>query len=52
MPIIRITKDQLESAAKAREAALKKDPDFRAFEEERERLEKEALAKREMERAS
>jgi hypothetical protein len=52
MPIIRITKEQLKKAAKAREAALKEDPKFRAFEEERERIEKEAAKEQEKDRES
>ena len=39
MPIIRVTKKQIEAANKAREAALKKDADFRRFEELRQRFE-------------
>lgn len=35
MPIIRVTRKQIEEANKAREAALKKDDDFRRFEERR-----------------
>ena len=38
MPIVRITKDQLKKAPRAHRAALRKDPEFRAFEEEEERL--------------
>lgn len=49
MPIIKITKQVVDNAKKAREAALKKDPDFRAFEEEMERKEKEAMKQREKE---
>ncbi len=49
MPIIRITKQVVDNARKAREAALKKDPDFRAFEEKMEREEKEAMKQREKE---
>ena len=41
MPIIRITKVQLEEAAEAHKAALEKDPDFAAFEEELKRQEEE-----------
>ena len=39
MPIVRMTKKQIEEADKAREAALKKDDDFRRHEEQRQRLE-------------
>ena len=35
MAIIRVTRKQIEAANKAREAALKKDNDFRRFEEQR-----------------
>lgn len=42
MPIIRVTRKQIEAANKAREAALKKDEDFRRHEEQRDRLQ-EAL---------
>ena len=49
MPIVRITKQVVDNARKAREAALKKDPDFRASEEEREREEKKAVEQREKE---
>ena len=35
MAIIRITKKQIQAANKAREAALKKDDDFRRYEAER-----------------
>lgn len=35
MTALRITKEQVEAAAAAREKALKKDPGFRRFEEER-----------------
>ena len=38
MPIIRVTKKQIEEANKAREAALKVDDDFRRYEEQRQRL--------------
>jgi hypothetical protein len=33
LPIIRITKAQIDKANKAREAALLKDPEFRAYDE-------------------
>jgi hypothetical protein len=39
MPIIRVTRKQIEAANKAREAALKKDEDFRLHEEQRQRFE-------------
>jgi len=39
MPIIRVTRKQIEAANKAREAALKKDDDFRRHEEQRQRFE-------------
>jgi hypothetical protein len=45
MPIIRITRKQIEAANKAREAALKKDPDFRRYEEQRQRFEEVAKAR-------
>jgi hypothetical protein len=45
MPIIRITKRQIEAANKAREAALKKDEDFRRHEEQRQRFEEAAKAR-------
>ncbi|MFX0209252.1 MAG: hypothetical protein ACFFDT_24930 [Candidatus Hodarchaeota archaeon] len=43
MPIIRITNEDVKKAAKARKEALKKDPEFRDFEEEMEKQMKEAL---------
>ena len=49
MPIIKITKQVVDTAKKAREAALKKDQDFRAFEEEMEMKEKEAMEQKEKE---
>ena len=45
MPIIRVTRKQIEAAKKAREAALKKDEDFRRFEERRQRLVEAAKAR-------
>jgi hypothetical protein len=39
MPIIRVTRKQIEAANKAREAALKKDDDFRRHEEQRKSFE-------------
>jgi hypothetical protein len=47
MPIIRVTRKQIEEANKAREAALKKDDDFRRHEEQR-----EAALKRNLETAT
>ena len=44
MPIIRVTKKQIEEANKAREAALLKDPEFRQHEELRQRIVREAAA--------
>ena len=49
MPIIKITKQDVEKAQKAREEALKKDPEFKAFEEEREKEEKKAIEQQEKE---
>ena len=43
MPIIRITKEQIEKAAKARKIALKKDPDLRELAEQHERMKNEAV---------
>ena len=45
MPIIRVTRKQIEEANKAREAALKKDDDFRRHEEQRQRFEEAARAR-------
>ena len=45
MPIIRVTRKQIEEANKAREAALKKDDDFRRHEEQRQRFEEAAKAR-------
>ena len=50
MPIIRITKQDIEDAKKARKAALKEDPYFRASEEVKERQEQEAKEQQEKER--
>jgi len=47
MPIIRVTKKQIEEANKARQAALKKDKEFRQHEEQRQRLIREAAATKE-----
>jgi hypothetical protein len=44
MPIIRVTKKQIEEASKAREAALLKDQDFRLHDEQRQRFVREAAA--------
>ena len=52
MPIIRITKKQLEEANKAREDALKKDATFRAFEDHKKRLEMEMIEKLKKEKES
>lgn len=45
IPIIRVTRKQIEAANKAREAALKKDDDFRRHEEQRQRFEEAVLKK-------
>jgi len=45
MPIIRVTRKQIEAATKARESALKKDDDFRRHEEQRQRFEETAKAR-------
>ena len=45
MPIIRVTKKQIEAANKAREATLKKDDDFRRHEERRQSFEAAAKAR-------
>jgi hypothetical protein len=45
MPVIRVTRKQIEAANKAREAALKKDDDFRRFEEQRQRFQEAAKAR-------
>ena len=50
MPIVRITKEQVKKAQEARKAALRKDPEFRAFEEEQERLSKEAAKQQEQQK--
>ena len=56
MPIIRVTRKQIEEAHKAREEALRSDADFRAHEEQHERLQREAaerlLEKQKKERPS
>jgi hypothetical protein len=44
MPIIRVTKKQIEAANKAREAALKKNDDFRRHDEQLRRFEEAAKA--------
>ena len=49
MPIIRITKQDVEKARKAREEAFKKDPEFRASEEKMEKRMEETMEKREKE---
>jgi hypothetical protein len=45
VPIIRVTRKQIQEANKAREAALKKDADFRRHEEQRQRFEEAAKAR-------
>jgi hypothetical protein len=45
VPIIRVTKKQIEAAKKAREAALKKDDDFRLHEEQLQRIAEAARAR-------
>lgn len=50
MAIVRITKEQVKKAYEAREDALKKYPDFRAFEEELERIRMEAIKQQELQK--
>jgi len=45
MPIIRITRKQIQAANKAREAALKKDDDFRRHEEQRQIFDEANIAR-------
>jgi hypothetical protein len=45
MPIIRVTRKQIQAANKAREVALKKDDDFRRHEEQRQRFGEAAKAR-------
>jgi len=45
MPIIRVTRKNIEEAAKAREAALKEDEDFRRHEEQLQRFKEAAKAR-------
>jgi len=45
MPIIRVTRKQIQAANKAREAALKKDDNFRQHEEQRQNFEEAARAR-------
>jgi hypothetical protein len=45
MPIIRVTRKQIEAATKARESALKKDDDFRRHAERLQRFEEAAKAR-------
>jgi hypothetical protein len=45
MAIVRITKNQIEAANKAREAALQKDPAFRAHQEQQQRTVREAAVR-------
>jgi hypothetical protein len=53
MPIIRVTRKQIQEANKAREAALKKDGDFRLHDERLQRLvDLEAAAARKEEQPS
>jgi len=44
LPIVRITKEQIEKANEARKAALLKDPEFRAY-DERQQLQRQAASK-------
>jgi hypothetical protein len=48
MPIIRITRKQIKAANKAREAAMKKHPEFRLHEERLELLRQEAFKRKEL----
>lgn len=50
MPGLRITKEDVKRADKARKEALKNDPEFRAFEEEQEKLRKKAFKKNKKEK--
>jgi len=52
VPIIRVTRQQIEEANKARRTALENDDDFRLHEEQRQRLELDALADRKKEQPS
>ena len=52
MPIIRVTRKQIEEAHEAREAALQKDGDFRLHDEQRQHLELEDAAARKKEQLS
>ena len=52
MAIIRITKEQIEEANKARAAALLKDDDFRRYDDQLQRLGREAAEVREKEQPS
>ena len=45
MPIIRITKQQVENARRAHEKALSEDAEFREFEDAKEQKIQEALAR-------
>jgi hypothetical protein len=45
MPIIRVTRKQIQAANKAREVALKKDADFRRHEEQRQGFEEATRAR-------
>ena len=45
MPIIRVTRKHIQAANKAREAALKKDDDFRRHEEQRQSFDEANVAR-------
>ena len=45
MPIIRVTRKQIQEANKARETALKEDDNFRRFEEQRQHFEDASKAR-------
>lgn len=47
MPIIRITKEQIEKANKARKVALVKDPEFRIYDERQQLQRQAALSQKE-----
>jgi len=52
MAIIRLSKKQIDAASKAREAALRKYPDFRAYVEQRQRFIQEAASSKKQEKPS
>lgn len=52
MPIIRMTRQQIEEAAKAREVALQEDEAYRGFAERREHEKQEAIDAMRKERSS